>query len=55
MVEWGLILLWKEGLEVTTLSVNEGHIDSIIYNTFGNKWYLTGFYGHPNKNQRIFS
>ncbi|XP_075473358.1 uncharacterized protein LOC142504367 [Primulina tabacum] len=50
----GLILLWKEPLNVTVLSYSSGHIDSIVRH--GEKrWRFTGFYGHPEANNRHIS
>ncbi|XP_073057177.1 uncharacterized protein [Primulina eburnea] len=50
----GLIMLWKEPLNVTVFSYSSGHIDSIVQH--GDKrWRFTGFYGHPEANNRHIS
>lgn len=50
----GLILLWKEPLNVTVLYFSFGHINSTVHH--GKKrWRFTGFYGHPEANNKHLS
>ncbi|KAL5750383.1 hypothetical protein ACOSP7_024986 [Xanthoceras sorbifolium] len=48
----GLILLWKEDLEVTILSMSMGHIDANVKEGNGRYWRFTEFYGNSNLNLR---
>lgn len=50
----GLILFWKNSIEVTLLSYTKGHTDCIIQYE-DKRWRFTGFYGNPDKSLRIFS
>ncbi|KAK6131450.1 hypothetical protein DH2020_034816 [Rehmannia glutinosa] len=47
----GLMLLWKNTIEVTIQSFSTGHIDSII-NEGEKTWRFTGFYGNPEARRR---
>ena len=50
----GLVLLWKEGWEVSIRSFSTNHIDATITMDDGVHWRFTGLYGHPeteNKKQ----
>ncbi|KAK6160648.1 hypothetical protein DH2020_004029 [Rehmannia glutinosa] len=47
----GLMLLWKNTIEVTIKSFSSGHIDSIVKD--GEKiWRFMGFYGNPDARRR---
>ncbi|XP_035546588.1 uncharacterized protein LOC118348634 [Juglans regia] len=49
----GLMLLWKQPLEVEVLNYSRWHINAWIKEVQGNdKWLLTGFYGQPETNLR---
>ena len=49
----GLVLLWKNSLQVDILSYSPGHIDAIVSEEQGlKKWRFTGFYGHPKTRKR---
>lgn len=50
----GLILLWKDTIEVLVSSFSRGHIDCLIC-WEGRQWRFTGFYGHPDRNLRKWS
>ena len=51
----GLILLWKEELEVSLQSYSVGHIDVLVKLSNGhipNSFFFIGFYGNPITNRR---
>lgn len=47
----GLMLFWKDPLEIIIQSYSQGHIDCQVQHS-GKKWRFTGFYGNPNTNIR---
>ncbi|KAL6549238.1 hypothetical protein OROHE_009083 [Orobanche hederae] len=47
----GLLLLWKDVIDISIRSYNQGHIDCVI-NADPIKWRFTGFYGNPDVNHR---
>ncbi|KAL5835447.1 hypothetical protein ACOSQ4_014944 [Xanthoceras sorbifolium] len=44
----GLMLLWRDSVDVSVQSFTKGHIDSFVRGTDGSHWRFTGFYGDPN-------
>lgn len=49
----GLMLMWKQDLNVELLNFSIRHINIIILYAFGeNKWLLTCFYGHLKVSRR---
>ncbi|KAL5539433.1 hypothetical protein UlMin_045908 [Ulmus minor] len=50
----GLILLWKESVEVVIQSTSAGHIDALVSQA-ERHWRFTGFYGSPEVEGRKFS
>ncbi|KAK6153847.1 hypothetical protein DH2020_013486 [Rehmannia glutinosa] len=50
----GLALLWREEVNVSVKFMGRFFIDSIISNA-GSDWRFTGFYGNPDRSQRIHS
>ncbi|XP_057794871.1 uncharacterized protein LOC131011108 [Salvia miltiorrhiza] len=50
----GLMLFWKDPLDVAISSYSPGHIDCRVSND-GVTWRFTGFYGHPDAAQRHHS
>ena len=51
----GLVLFWKESIEVTVEGSDKNHIDAIIKRNIEDEWRFTGFYGEPNTQRRIES
>ena len=51
----GLILFWRESVNVSVEGFDKNHIDAIINKNKENKWRFTGFYGEPNTQKRIES
>ena len=52
----GLVLLWKEGTEITFKSCSNSHIDVIVHGLSPSKHgHATGFYGHPDATKRYIS
>ncbi|CAL9028823.1 unnamed protein product [Prunus brigantina] len=51
----GLALFWRSGWDVRLLSYSVGHIHVLITESNGSQFYLTGFYGHPETQQRHHS
>ncbi|KAL5566076.1 hypothetical protein UlMin_029240 [Ulmus minor] len=50
----GLILLWKESMEVVIQSTSARHIDALVSQA-ERHWRFTGFYGSPEVESRKFS
>lgn len=48
----GLCLFWADSVDVSLLSYSLFHIDVQIVTHQNTLWRLTGFYGHPEVNQR---
>ncbi|KAL0409478.1 UNVERIFIED_CONTAM: hypothetical protein Sradi_1882200 [Sesamum radiatum] len=49
----GLILLWRNDTVVQLRTYSKDYIDVEIYDPdVQNRWRFTGFYGHPDANQR---
>lgn len=51
----GLILAWKNYLNVNVRSYSKGHIDTLITDNAHKIWRVTGFYGNPEVANRKFS
>ncbi|CAL9013386.1 unnamed protein product, partial [Prunus brigantina] len=51
----GLALFWRSGWDLRLLSSSVGHIHVLITESNGSQVYLTGFYGHPETQQRHHS
>lgn len=51
----GLGLFWNDDWKVDLQSFNPGHIDTLISSDGELTWRFTGFYGHPEPNQRSHS
>ncbi|KAF4367798.1 hypothetical protein F8388_016621 [Cannabis sativa] len=51
----GLLLMWREDLNVNVISSSPGHIVAQVAGKDFLPWTLTGFYGHPEASQRHFS
>ncbi|KAH7526808.1 hypothetical protein JRO89_XSUnG0053100 [Xanthoceras sorbifolium] len=51
----GLLLLWKDDIDVEIKSFSKGHIDSVINDAEGGRWRFTGFYGEPKQVNRGLS
>ena len=51
----GLVLFWKESIEVTVEGSDKNHIDAIIKRNIEDEWRFTGFYGEPDTQRRIES
>ncbi|KAL5779912.1 hypothetical protein ACOSQ2_010649 [Xanthoceras sorbifolium] len=51
----GLLLLWRDKIDITIHSYSKGHIDSTVVDEEGTSWRFTGFYGEPNQNLRLHS
>lgn len=47
----GLVLFWKDHVDISILSFPTGHIDYCV-GEGGSVWFLMGFYGHPRKEMR---
>lgn len=50
----GLIMMWRDSIEVLIRSFPMGHIDCFII-CEQRRWRFTGFYGHSDKSCRRFS
>lgn len=48
----GLTLLWRKEITVDIQSYSSRHIDAIVSEEPGFKWWITGFYGNPKACQR---
>ncbi|KAK3211771.1 hypothetical protein Dsin_016477 [Dipteronia sinensis] len=48
----GLILPWKDSVEVMILSCSSGHIDARVKLDDGFNWHFSGFYGDPVASKR---
>lgn len=51
----GLALLWKNGWDVNIQSFSTNHVDLLVIARGGDKTRVTGFYGHPDVQQRACS
>ena len=51
----GLVLFWRESVNLSMEGFDKNHIGAIINKNKGNKWRFTGFYGEPNTQKRIES
>ena len=51
----GLVLFWKNGIEVDVESSSLNHIDAIVNRTSEKPWRFTGFYGEPETHRRFES
>lgn len=51
----GLMLLWKDSIDVTVISFFSSHVDCLICIPECPTWRFTGFYGHPEKDLRKIS
>lgn len=50
----GLLLFWKEEMDISIKSFSEGHIDALIRRKNG-YWRFSDFYGNPKTEKRIHS
>lgn len=50
----GLLLMWKDPIDICIRSYNQGHIDCVI-NADQISWRFTGFYGNLDANLRSYS
>ena len=48
----GLALLWKNTIKLEIINYNVNHIMALVIEEDGFKWYLTGFYGWPEAQQK---
>jgi hypothetical protein len=51
----GLCLFWDSSISVELLTFSQAHIDVRVRKVGDPVWRFTGFYGHPEKAQRIHS
>ena len=51
----GIVLSWKESVEVAIERSNKNHIDAIINKNKEDEWCFIGFYGEPDTQRRIES
>ena len=51
----GLVLFWKESVEVSVEGFDKNHIDAIVNKNKEHEWRFTGFYGEPDTHRRIES
>lgn len=52
----GLALFWDRDVDLEILNYSQWHIHSLIKNDGGrDKWFFTGFYGHPDASKRKLS
>ncbi|KAK3192990.1 hypothetical protein Dsin_024300 [Dipteronia sinensis] len=51
----GLCIFWDESIDVTLLTFSQEHIDVMIKEKDRQQWRFTGFYGHPDRNQKHHS
>ncbi|TXG73106.1 hypothetical protein EZV62_001685 [Acer yangbiense] len=51
----GLLLLWKDTVDITILFFSSGHIDARVGMLDGFLWHFSGFYGDPIANNRKYS
>lgn len=49
----GLALMWREDIELHILNDSKHHVHASIVNSYQQKWFLTGVYGHPGTHKRI--
>ena len=49
----GLVLFWKNSVNLTVVDSHRYYIDTIINGNSENKWRFTGFYGEPETSRRI--
>lgn len=51
----GLLLLWKNRMNLKVLSKSKGHIDAVINQDSGQPWRFSGLYGHLKPHKRTHS
>ena len=51
----GLVLFWKNKVNVSIGSFTSSHVEAIIRNEDGNEWRFVGFYGNPETSLRKHS
>nr|XP_023893259.1 uncharacterized protein LOC112005243 [Quercus suber] len=51
----GLVLFWKESVEISVEGSEKNHIDAIINKNKEHEWCFTRFYGEPDTHRRIES
>ena len=51
----GLVLFWRESVNISVASFDKNHIDAIINKNKENEWRFIGFYGEPGTHKRIES
>ena len=51
----GLVLFWRESVDVSVEGFDKNHIDTIINKNKDNKWRFIGFYGEPDTQKRVES
>ena len=51
----GLVLFWKESVEVSVEGFDKNHIDAIVNKNKEHEWRFTGFYGEPDTHRIIES
>ncbi|XP_050264146.1 uncharacterized protein LOC126708397 [Quercus robur] len=49
----GLVLFWKNSVNLTVVDSHRYYIDTIINGNSENEWRFTGFYGEPETSRRI--
>ncbi|GMN64361.1 hypothetical protein TIFTF001_033418 [Ficus carica] len=49
----GLLILWKDDVDLSIVGYSTGHIDSEIVDKEGLRCRFTWVYGHSNKNERM--
>ncbi|XP_042950231.1 uncharacterized protein LOC122282336 [Carya illinoinensis] len=51
----GLLLMWKQDIQLELLNYSQRHINAFITNDMGDaRWLLTCFYGHPEHFSKVF-
>ncbi|KAL0014214.1 hypothetical protein SO802_001283 [Lithocarpus litseifolius] len=51
----GLVLFWRESVDISVEGCDKNHIDTIINKNKENEWRFTGFYGEPDTQKRVES
>ena len=48
----GLALIWKEEIQLEVINYTNNHVLAKVVEDDGFQWFLTGFYGWPETNQK---